>query len=129
MPHNEPITGKIWEVEHGWAYAVYTGDGEKPGSLCRAAAAFATADEAAKEMLVGIFNTKRMRDCEHEFNERNTCIHCHMWNYHEGPKTYDEAVAEGLTPAQEAEHYEYVKKVAEKYGFPLSDWQPKLDND
>lgn len=40
-----------------------------------------------------------------------------------------EAAEEGddskLSPEQEAAHHEAVKDIAQKHGFPLSDWQPR----
>jgi hypothetical protein len=48
---------------------------------------------------------------------------------HEGgqPVEYG-ACAEDLemSPADEAAHAEYAKRVAAEYGFPLADWQPTI---
>lgn len=49
--HRKGLTAEIWATEHGWAMAVYEGDGSMPGNLIRGGGAYSTPDAAWKVAL------------------------------------------------------------------------------
>lgn len=81
MEESERLTLKVWETEHGWAYMVYSGDGNTPGCVHGAAGA-CSLEDAVTEGHQSLKRAIKVRECEHEYQpwggtgHFKQCQHC-----------------------------------------------------
>lgn len=78
MSKDDKLTLAISEVENGFFYAVYTGDGSKPGSL-RSAELKSTLSSAIFKGESEFHRERIIRDCDHEWESSkrmNKCSKC-----------------------------------------------------
>lgn len=77
---DERLTLKVYENALGyWVYAIYDGDGLKPGSLKAAAGGFESLSKALSEATEALDRRLVIRDCDHDWQpwaSTDACSKC-----------------------------------------------------